>query len=71
MSTTRYRVTPGDIYELSVTQGGITNYTLFLQENYDLQVPYMDTINVKGMYFADLRKMIIDRMRSSCRSPIS
>lgn len=63
MSTTRYRVTPGDIYQLSVTQGGITNYTLFLQENYDLQVPYMDTINVKGMYFADLRTMIIGRMK--------
>jgi protein involved in polysaccharide export with SLBB domain len=63
MSTTRYRVTPGDIYQLSVTQSGITSYTLVLQENYDLQVPYMDTINVKGMYFADLRKLIIARMK--------
>jgi protein involved in polysaccharide export with SLBB domain len=64
LASTRYRLTPGDVYQLSVTlQGSVATYSLVLQENYELQVPYMDMLNVKGMYFADVRKLVIDRMK--------
>jgi len=63
LSSTRYKLTPGDVYQLSVTMGTLTSYPLILQENYDLDVPYMGTLNVKGLYFADLRKMITEKMK--------
>jgi len=58
MSATRYRLTPGDVYQLAITAESNTNYPLVLQENYDIDIPWMGTKNVKGMYFADLRTMI-------------
>jgi polysaccharide biosynthesis/export protein len=63
MSSTRYRLTPGDVYSLSVTMSSVVTYPLVLQENYELEVPYMGTLTVKGMYFTDLRKMITERMK--------
>jgi polysaccharide export outer membrane protein len=64
MSSTRYKLTPGDVYLLSITQEpNRVDYPLVLQENYDLRVPNMDSLNVKGMYFADLRALIIARVK--------
>ena len=58
MSATRYRLTPGDVYQLAITTETTANYPLVLQENYDIDIPWMGTKNVKGMYFADLRTMV-------------
>jgi protein involved in polysaccharide export with SLBB domain len=63
LSATRYRLTPGDTYTLSITMSGVATYNLVLQENFDLEVPYMGTLNVKGMYFSDLRKTITERIK--------
>ncbi len=64
LSSTRYRLTPGDTYQVIVTMGGtVTSYSLVLQENSDLDVPYVGTLNVKGMYFTDLRKLIAERLK--------
>ncbi len=66
MSTTRYKLTPGDIYQLAITMPPSTStFHLVLQENYDLAVPQLGTLNVRGLYFADVRKMITDGLRKS------
>lgn len=63
LSATEYRLTPGDTYQVSITMNGLTPYTLILAENYDLDVPYIGTLKVKGMYFSDLRKMVVERLK--------
>jgi protein involved in polysaccharide export with SLBB domain len=61
--STRYRLTPGDIYQLLITMGGFITYEIPLQENYELDVPYVGTINVKGWYFSDLRKNVSEKLK--------
>ena len=64
LSSTRYRLTPGDTYQLLVSLGGENaSYSLILQENYELDVPYLGTLKVKDLYFTDLRTMVTDRLK--------
>lgn len=64
LSSTKYRLTPGDTYLLVSSAGGVSStFSLVLQENYELDVPYIGTLNVKGMYFAELRKLLMDRLK--------
>ncbi len=64
LSSTRYRLTPGDTYQVVITMGGtVTSYSLVLQENYDLDVPYVGTLNVKDTYFTDMRKTLSQRLK--------
>jgi polysaccharide biosynthesis/export protein len=65
MSSTRYKVTPGDLYRLAITMDTVTTYSLTLQENYDIEIPYLGTINVKGKLFSDLRKIIHDDLKKA------
>ncbi|MBE3065165.1 MAG: SLBB domain-containing protein [Spirochaetes bacterium] len=63
LAATEYRLTPGDTYQVSITMNGLTPYTVILAENYDLDIPYIGTLNVKGMYFSDLRRMVVEKLR--------
>lgn len=65
LAATRYRLTPGDTYQLVFQVDQTYTYPLVLQETYDLDLPVLGTINVKGMEFAALRKMVIDRIRKA------
>jgi protein involved in polysaccharide export with SLBB domain len=67
ISSTRYKITPGDIYQLSITTDTTSSFPLILQENYDIDIPYMGTINVKGMYFNDLRTMVTQGVKKVLR----
>jgi polysaccharide biosynthesis/export protein len=67
MSSTRYKLTPGDIYQLSITTESTAGFSLMLQENYDIDIPFMGTINVKGMYFSDLRTLITQGIKKQVR----
>ena len=67
MSSTRYKLTPGDIYQLSITTESTASFPLVLQENYDIDIPYMGTKNVKGMYFDDLRTMVTEGIKKQLR----
>jgi polysaccharide export outer membrane protein len=40
-------------------------YPLVLQDTYELDLPVIGTINVRGMEFAALRKMVIERIRKA------
>jgi protein involved in polysaccharide export with SLBB domain len=64
LSSTQYKLTPGDTYLLVASMGGVpSSFSLVLQENYELAVPYIGTLNVKGMYFAELRKLLMERLK--------
>jgi len=64
-ASTRYRLTPGDTYQLVFQVDQTYTYPLVLQDTYDLDLPIIGTINVKGMEFAALRKLVIDRIRKA------
>jgi protein involved in polysaccharide export with SLBB domain len=64
-AATRYRLTPGDTYLLVFQVDQTYTYQLVLQDTYDLDLPIIGTINVRGMEFAALRKLVIDRIRKA------
>jgi polysaccharide biosynthesis/export protein len=63
LASTQYRCTPGDTYQVSITMNGLITYPLVLADNYDLDVPYLGTLKVKGLYFSDLRRMVVERLK--------
>jgi hypothetical protein len=63
LAATEYRLTPGDTYQISITMNGLAPYTVILAENYDLDIPYIGTLKVKGMYFSDLRRLVVEKLR--------
>ncbi len=65
LAATRYRLTPGDTYQLVFQVDQTYTYPLVLQDTYDLDLPVLGTINVRGMEFAALRKLVIDRIRKA------
>jgi len=65
LSNTVYKPTPGDSYQLIIKLDTITSYILVLQQNYDLDVPYIGTINVKKMTFMELRNFVQKKIKSS------
>jgi protein involved in polysaccharide export with SLBB domain len=66
-----YTLTPGDIFKLSVTtgirsDGSISNaqeYTIQLQKDYSLNVPFIGKINVKGRSLPELQNIIDSGIR--------
>ncbi len=64
-AATRYRLTPGDTYQLVFQVDQTYTYPLVLQDTFDIDLPVIGTINVKGMEFAALRKLVIDRIRKA------
>ncbi|NOY10110.1 MAG: hypothetical protein GXP33_14855 [Spirochaetes bacterium] len=65
LSNTVYRPTPGDSYQLIIKLDKVTSYILVLQQNYDLDVPYIGTVNAKKMTFMELRNLVQKKIKSS------
>jgi protein involved in polysaccharide export with SLBB domain len=67
-----YTLTPGDIFKLDVStgiksDGSISNtqeYTMQLQDNFNLNVPFIGTINVRGRSLPELQDYIISRIKN-------
>ncbi|RKX85689.1 MAG: hypothetical protein DRP57_03170 [Spirochaetes bacterium] len=68
LSNTVYKPTPGDSYQLIIKLNTVTSYILILQQNYDLDVPYLGRINAKNMTFMQLRNYIQNKIKSSIPS---
>lgn len=64
LSATRYKLTPGDAYELVVILDTTERYPLLLSDDYLLDVPYIGTLNVQGMHFAELKQLIVRRIKA-------
>lgn len=68
-----YTLTPGDIFTLVVTSGvrsdgSISNdqtYTVQLQENLILNIPFLGDISAEGRTLSELRNYIIQRVRNT------
>ena len=63
-----YQVTPGDIYLLVIEpperdNSFPTDFFLTLQSNYDLQVPFLGTLNIKEKFFQDVRTEILREIK--------
>ncbi len=67
-SSTAYRTTPGDTYELIlILEGNEVTYPLVLQDSYELDVPYIGTVSAKGMMLSELRRTVMDGVRKAVR----
>ena len=66
LSATSYRMTPGDTYELQIQVGSerVATFPLVLQDDYELEIPYLGTINVEGQLFSDVRREVVRRIRA-------
>ena len=67
-----YNLTPGDVFTLTVStgirsDGSISNsqeYTMQLQDNFNLNIPFLGNINVKEMTLPGLQDYIIRRIKN-------
>ncbi|MBN2443526.1 MAG: SLBB domain-containing protein [Spirochaetales bacterium] len=59
----KYKLTPGDAYKIVIVIDENFTQPLVLDETYNLEIPFLGTMNVKGMYFSDLRQEIIRRIK--------
>lgn len=66
LSATSYRMTPGDTYELQIQVGSerVSSFPLVLQDDYELEIPYVGTIDVEGRLFSDVRREVVRRIRA-------
>ena len=65
LSATRYKLTPGDSYELVTILDETERYPLLLSNDYLLDIPYLGTINVEGMYFSELKRTIVKQINAT------
>ncbi len=63
LGSTRYRLTPGDTYELIVKLEKMERTALILPNDYQMEIPYLGTFDVRGMYFSDLRNTVITSIK--------
>ena len=64
LSTTKYKLTPGDTYELVIQLQQSERVPIILPGNYQLEIPYIGTIDVTDMYFDELRNTVISTIKS-------
>lgn len=59
-----YKLTPGDTYKIVIQMDETFSQTLILDENYQLEIPFIGTMRVKGMLFSELRQKIIQQIKA-------
>ncbi len=64
LGSTSYKLTPGDAYELIISIEETERYPLLLSDDYKLDIPFIGTLNVEGMYFSELKNTIISRIKA-------
>ncbi len=64
LSSQRYLVTPGDRYRLTIALPQTAQYTLTVQDDGDLKVPYVGTVETAGQEYSRLRNSILDQLNS-------
>ena len=63
LGSNKYKLTPGDTYKIIIKIGETESQPLILDENYLLEIPFIGTVNVKNMYFSELRLRIIREIK--------
>lgn len=67
-----YQLTPGDLFKLIVTSGvksdgsisNIQEYEIQLQNNYQLNLPFLGTINAEGYKLSELQQYVVNGIRN-------
>ncbi len=62
LSSQRYLVTPGDRYRLTIALDQTAQFVLTVQDDGDLQVPYLGTVETAGQEYSRLRSSILDSL---------
>ena len=66
LSATSYRMTAGDTYELQIQLGSddrVNTFPLVLQDDYQLDIPFVGTVGVRDRLFSDGRREIVRRIK--------
>ena len=65
LSATSYRMTAGDTYDLKIQLGSdrVDSFPLVLQDDYQLEIPYLGTVDVRDRMFSDARREIVRRIK--------
>ena len=65
LSATSYRMTAGDTYELQIQLGSdrVNTFPLVLQDDYQLDIPYVGPVDVRERMFSDARRDIVRRIK--------
>ena len=65
LSATSYRMTAGDTYELQIQLGSdrVNTFPLVLQDDYQLDIPYVGAVDVRERMFRDARREIVRRIK--------
>jgi len=59
-----YKMTPGDTYKIVIQLDETYTLGMILDQNYELEIPFIGTINVKGRDFAEVRHEIIQQIKA-------
>lgn len=67
-----YQLTPGDLFKLTVTSGvksdgsisNIQEYEIQLQSNYQLNLPFLGTLNARGYKLSELQQYVVNGIRN-------
>lgn len=64
LSSQRYLVTPGDRYRLTLALDQTAQFVLTVQDDGDLQVPYLGTVETAGREYSRMRSSILESLSS-------
>lgn len=64
LSSQRYLVTPGDRYRLTLALDRTAQFVLTVQDDGDLQVPYLGTVETAGQEYSQMRSSILESLSS-------
>ena len=71
LGSTQYKVTPGDVYQLVIGVTDIVdkrntsiNLSLVVSDKNELELPYLGKLNVKDMYYYDLRDIVLQKLKT-------
>lgn len=62
LSSQRYLVTPGDRYRLTLALDRTAQFVLTVQDDGDLQVPYLGTVPTAGQEYSRMRSSILESL---------
>jgi polysaccharide export outer membrane protein len=64
MGATKYKMTPGDTYQFTAQIDTTITVPLVLDDNYQLEIPFLGNMDVRGLYFSDVRATIIKKIKA-------
>ncbi|MBN2738807.1 MAG: SLBB domain-containing protein [Spirochaetales bacterium] len=64
LGSSSYKITPGDIYTLTAQMGNTLSFPVVVSDNFEIEVPFLGTMNVKGRIYNEVRREIISKIKA-------